>query len=412
MENKHFAEIIMKDFRAIKSADIKLNGITVVAGINGSGKSTLSKFLYNCFYYANHYEDLVLEYHKNEFETCNDLMKQLALFINENSLLPMLDSVLSAKDFDGYLNICITIKNAFPKVLDDNNSDKKDRLLRIFENGLNQSLTLCNMVDKCIEKIKYIIDHTQQMLANRQDKFLNYKLHTIYSDFAKEKLDLKEFGVSYINSDSVPLPYSVKELYYIDSPIMQGKSANAYWRKLYNDISAIDQNIRPEIMGINDFISGTDVMNGSSYFDYNTQSFKFKTSDGEYNLQDCATGIQSFSIIQMLLNNGKLGKSTMLVIDEPEVHLHPQWIVEYARLIVMLHKQLGVKFFIASHNPDMVSALRYISEKEGVLDSLDYYFAEKDNDSNKYNFNYCGKDIEPIFNSFNKSYDKLNSYVN
>ena len=33
-------------YRAINSADILLNGITLVAGENGSGKSTLSKLLY------------------------------------------------------------------------------------------------------------------------------------------------------------------------------------------------------------------------------------------------------------------------------------------------------------------------------------------------------------------------------
>ncbi len=40
-------KIKIKDFRAIKSAEIVLNGITVVAGINGCGKSTISKLLYS-----------------------------------------------------------------------------------------------------------------------------------------------------------------------------------------------------------------------------------------------------------------------------------------------------------------------------------------------------------------------------
>lgn len=32
------AELQVSNFRAIKNADIELNGITVVSGINGSGK--------------------------------------------------------------------------------------------------------------------------------------------------------------------------------------------------------------------------------------------------------------------------------------------------------------------------------------------------------------------------------------
>ena len=42
-------KITVKDFRAIHSADIALNGITVIAGVNGSGKSTLSRLLYTIF---------------------------------------------------------------------------------------------------------------------------------------------------------------------------------------------------------------------------------------------------------------------------------------------------------------------------------------------------------------------------
>ena len=56
------AEVVtlsIKDFRAIKEAEIKLNGITVVSGVNGCGKSTLSKFLYYAFRIANEYDDLV-----------------------------------------------------------------------------------------------------------------------------------------------------------------------------------------------------------------------------------------------------------------------------------------------------------------------------------------------------------------
>ena len=70
--------------------------------------------------------------------------------------------------------------------------------------------------------------------------------------------------------------------------------------------------------------------------------------------------VKSFSILQLLLKNGFLQKDTLLIIDEPEAHLHPQWIVEYARMIVLLHKEIGVKFFVASHSTDMILSLIHI----------------------------------------------------
>ena len=101
----------------------------------------------------------------------------------------------------------------------------------------------------------------------------------------------------------------------------------------------------------------------------------------------------------------------MLIIDEPEAHLHPQWIVEYARIITMLYKKIGVKFFIASHSTDFVSAIKYISEKQKISKSVSFYLAEEDqNRSFSYNYKSIGTDIEPIFASFNKSLDKIGEY--
>lgn len=104
-------------------------------------------------------------------------------------------------------------------------------------------------------------------------------------------------------------------------------------------------------------------------------------------------------------------KDTLLIIDEPEAHLHPQWIVEYARMIVLLHKEIGVKFFVASHSTDMISAIRCIAAKEEVQDKLNFYLAE-DSEGTPYEYTYrdLGLDIDPIFKSFNKSLDKIDEY--
>lgn len=61
-----------------------------------------------------------------------------------------------------------------------------------------------------------------------------------------------------------------------------------------------------------------------------------------YNLLDVATGVKSFAILQLLIKNGSLSDKTLLIMDEPESHLHPQWTVKYARLIVLLDKEVGI----------------------------------------------------------------------
>lgn len=52
-------ELSVENFKAVKKADIALNGITVVSGINGCGKSSLSQLLYYSFYYANHFNEII-----------------------------------------------------------------------------------------------------------------------------------------------------------------------------------------------------------------------------------------------------------------------------------------------------------------------------------------------------------------
>ena len=84
---------------------------------------------------------------------------------------------------------------------------------------------------------------------------------------------------------------------------------------------------------------------------------------------------------------------------------------KYARMIVLLHKEIGVKFFVASHSTDMISAIRYIAAKEEVQDKLNFYLAE-DSEGTPYEYTYrdLGLDIDPIFKSFNKSLDKIDEY--
>ena len=115
--------------------------------------------------------------------------------------------------------------------------------------------------------------------------------------------------------------------------------------------------------------------------------------------------------MQRLLENGYLNEESLLLIDKHEAHLHPQWIVEFARLLVLLHKQVGLKIIVASHNPDMVSAIQSIARKEGVLQNTCFYQAERaSEDSMQYVYKNLGSDISEIFKSFNIAISRIQDY--
>lgn len=83
----------------------------------------------------------------------------------------------------------------------------------------------------------------------------------------------------------------------------------------------------------------------------------FKDNIGNsYPLKEVATGIKA-SLLQSLLTKGRLNDKTLPIIDEPEAHLHPQWVVEYVMHGDPLNQKLGVRFLIATHSPRLVQTL-------------------------------------------------------
>lgn len=101
----------------------------------------------------------------------------------------------------------------------------------------------------------------------------------------------------------------------------------------------------------------------------------------------------------------------MLILDEPEAHLHPQWIVELARILVLLRKEIGCHIFISTHSTDMVRGIKYLSEKEEIEDNVNFFIAQ----SLETNGRYCYKDlknnISDIFKCFNKSLSKIDGFL-
>ena len=104
--------------------------------------------------------------------------------------------------------------------------------------------------------------------------------------------------------------------------------------------------------------------------------FFFYKNGKKINLQNTATGIKQFGTLQVLSKNGHLDEHTVLILDEPEVHLHPKWQLEMAKVIVELVKN-GVKVLVNSHSPYMIEALKRYSDQKEIAQQTDFYLAEK-----------------------------------
>ena len=401
-------KVVTENFRAIGHAAIQISGITVVAGENSSGKSTISKLLYYLFNTATNYEFLVK---KSLFDELDDFFDFLKIIYQENKELNNIDLLKLKRPIIqmDYENLSLErIKNQIITFL-----EKTFQIINIQASNRYKQFIKQISGKEIEDKIK----EAENTIKLRPIRLFTQEFSKAFRGNEHPKvfnvLEENEVIID-LNSPSLSIPFSINNAIYIDTPmsISTTNYDNKHWSSLNHLLSEDNKDSNnPYFDPI--FFSFKDVIKGEAERDIlYTSDFSFTRADGKtFDLNEVATGIKAFSIIQLLLKNGHIDNRTLLIIDEPESHLHPQWIVEYAHMIVLLHKHIGVKFFLASHNPDMVSTIRYIAEKEEVLDNVNYYLAEKaEGETYLYNYTPLGSDISPIFKSFNIAIDRISQY--
>ena len=432
-ETPAYIRVKTEDFRAIKEADIIIDGITVVAGENGCGKSSLSKLLYFLYKTVANYDVLVRTQLGDELHSISTFLDIIGIQIQvtekkENEQLnlrhetsELRKQLLSSTDsLEENLNNWINLINKIELIFDKPEINKTigiSRLLYIITDIL-QSENISEEIKDVFPQVKaFIIERFKEArdkTLTRPTSLFIEALEAAFSDgILPKKFEVLEYDdlIVSLSRSQLSIPYNIQNAIYIDTPMMLSvqDSQHVYW----NDLNELLRKKSLTTNRVSKLIS-SEIIQGDAVLDethYSSDEFKFKRTDGRlFNLLDVATGIKAFSILQILLKNGSLTDKTLLIIDEPESHLHPQWIIEYARIIVMLNKEIGVKFFIASHNPDMVSAIRYISEKENTLDKVNFYLAEKSDFPFQCNYTFLDKEIDPIFESFNIAIERINKY--
>jgi len=308
-------ELQLKNIGIIKEANVKIDGLTVIAGENDTGKSTVGK----------------------------------ALFLAYSSL---------------------------PQNINRTNYSDLINLGRLNVIGLQ--------IKKKIFSKETFNDKSELRIRSNGKEF-------IYADkFPQDNLSTKDIGVASIAFIETPVVWNLQEMFRSSSDIeshlkLVGESIDIPYPYLMKDLyfklatkreycEKWTKQFRNEIISIigGEFIKDEDGI------------FRFYKDETKYDLVDTATGIKTFGILQVLLDNNRLNNYSLLILDEPEVHLHPKWQLKIAKIIVELVKN-GVKIVVNSHSPYMIEALQRYSELEKV--NSDFYLAEegyikKENNSN------------------------------
>ena len=73
----------------------------------------------------------------------------------------------------------------------------------------------------------------------------------------------------------------------------------------------------------------------------------------------------------------------VIIFDEPEIHLHPQWQVVYAETIVLLQKYFDLTIVVTTHSPYFLDAISLFSKKHEIDNKCNYYLSGIDEDNVK-----------------------------
>ena len=402
MTNVSDIKISVKDFRAIHCADIDLNGITVIAGVNGSGKSTLSKLLYTIFNKVKALDEVYRNTFSLEIQPIEEICQQIYDTLKPSDFGLIIGG--EVKDERENIQKCVSLlAESFSQ------DEKTKRLVSIIKYNLGIDI-------KGREDLNIILDKFDEAVARYEDRKRNRSFEELGNEIASElqdddiirKVSVSEYGYTFFGPgvESVPLLHSVKFCTYIDTPKkLEVPFSYSEWDYINSQKDATHN------QEISKYLSDN-ILKGDASYSEQSKTLIYQRNDGQtFDLSQSATGVQAFAFLQLLLKKGLINDRSLIIIDEPEAHLHPQWIVEYAKVLVELNKKTKARFFIATHSTDMVSALRYISEKEETLDRLSYYRAvPTEADAYTYDYQNMGTDIEPIFESFNKSYELIEKY--
>lgn len=425
---------VLENYHAVHKADIDIDGITVLAGPNGCGKSTVARWLNFCVTTLTDYESFINNRFRSDIGKIlsrlerslrslrgTDLRRRMAIY-HQMQYVEEIGDVEELKDLSrrllddvaDFIDENITrpeYENDFERLQDYFGLERVEG-----EDAGNISKRISSSLHDQLEDA--ISARDERFVTQSQDNFteaLKVLADPMIDDYPiKLSMDFFEDGTDLLG-DVFKVPLMLDRSIYLNTQSL-GRSLDddkSRLGKMLNDKAEVVPEEAELVADVIKLIINGDVEEEKKDLPYlRKKRLQYVRKDGmKIYLKEAATGIISFSYILRLLENGWITKESLLIIDEPEAHLHPQWIVDYARILVLINKKVGAKVVISSHNPDMVAAIQSVSRKEGLLDRVHFYVAEETEPGCQlYDFHDLGHEVGKIFDSFNIALDRISIY--
>lgn len=388
LEIEHFAKI--------KKASVKLDGITVIAGENNTGKSTVGKIL-SCFFNSlYHIEDKVMEQKEDlVVRRLNIGLEHMHVRREQPGTLFPLPRRMQRKK----------IQEAALEIMQLPAEERKQYIQNFYEDAEIESERedFFAVVEETAEKISEVLEISDKRIEDNlvQKYFSRCFANQMIDLYEPEKeavatLWMKEqpITVRFSSGGDMQAAYGIRVLHEaicIGSPMIMNYMDD--W-KFMDGLSVQEEHLIQKLRNteaeseLEELLVNTKLENIFSLLGQVTKGKIVENEEGDFVLQDegnisfdmqnLSMGVKAFSMIRMLLEKGILKERDVLILDEPEIHLHPEWQLIYAEIMVLLEKYFHLTILITTHSPYFLEAIEMYTRKHEVADSTNYYVTEQD----------------------------------
>ena len=382
-------KLSIRNVGKLEKADVEINGITVITGENDTGKSTVGKVLWSVF---NSFFEIKKQIRTDKISSILEELRRVSSMQDiRNNLVhsSIVEYDLDLNDFLKQLEKKLEVLNDVRGLDDESKDELKDTLEKI-KKRINLS---DDEIMKKITQINFNKEFNSQINnlnfleeGNIDLKIKNKNINLIISN---DKIQIKDFFSLYENVMLLDNPRIIDNL--AENIILSANKIFSIIENLHNSkfismlrndkSSTVTDNILNEEKlfeieeKLNKIVDGKFLKKDFGVYFYRNKSGK------EINIKNLSTGFKVFSIIKLLIQNNQLSENGTIILDEPEIHLHPEWQLKFAELIVLLQKEFNMHILLTTHSPYFVSAIEVFSEKYKIDDKCKYYVAENKGNS-------------------------------
>lgn len=411
------------------SGSIMINGLTVIAGVNNTGKSTLSRSLFASLASLNQYKTMIKNSKKTSIgdifdEEIEDMSSTFDDYLNfKKQLEEKIDESISNQiQFDEFYQSLLTmlklysnnsgyeapeeIKNKFYQFVTTSDDEiLTSNATNIFRAEFYNQFSNVDRPDET-SIITLNINNQDTVFEIQEDK-VSKILNPVELKFQPIFLD-ESMNVS----GMMPQHFFRRNNRFYANHVQRLTEALNEKEKLYNDLDNESLNLNNLYLKkkVNKVLEKVEsvIPNNLKIKGFKSQSKNFSQLNSEINMNNISSGLKSFVNLKKLLQNETLTENGTLILDEPEIHLHPEWQIVFAEIIVLIQKEFGMHILLTTHSPYFLQAIQVFSEKYDIENKTEYYVSEVNSEGFS-RFINTTKDVGTIYTLLAKPFELLNS---